>query len=436
MEYLNTAQELLDFIMRCKSPFHVVKEAGDLLNENGYTKLEETKEWSLVPGGKYYVTRNESSVIAFQIPESAFSSYQIIASHSDCPTFKVKGEDPFVTDGHYTRLNVEGYGGMIRSPWFDRPLSLAGRMVVRDGNSVKSVLVDAGRDLVTIPNLPIHLNRDINNGIKYSVQTDMLPILGDETAKDHFYELFLPDTAKEDILSMELYLYNRVEGSIWGASKEFLSSGRLDDLQSAFGSLKGFLAAKATGQVNVCAIFDNEEVGSLTKQGADSSSLTETLQHINAACGKDTIAYHRDLAGSFMVSADNAHAFHPAHAEKYDPKSRVYMNGGVVIKQSANQKYTTDAVSEAVTKMICEKAGVPCQVFANHADIPGGSTLGAILNSLVSVTSVDIGMAQLAMHSPYETAGAKDTAYLVQFAKTFYETTLVRTEHGFFLEEK
>ena len=418
MEYLNTAQELLDFIMRCKSPFHVVKEAGDLLNENGYTKLEETKEWSLVPGGKYYVTRNESSVIAFQIPESAFSSYQIIASHSDCPTFKVKGEDPFVTDGHYTRLNVEGYGGMIRSPWFDRPLSLAGRMVVRDGNSVKSVLVDAGRDLVTIPNLPIHLNRDINNGIKYSVQTDMLPILGDETAKDHFYELFLPDTAKEDILSMELYLYNRVEGSIWGASKEFLSSGRLDDLQSAFGSLKGFLAAKATGQVNVCAIFDNEEVGSLTKQGADSSFLTETLQHINAACGKDTIA------------------FHPAHAEKYDPKSRVYMNGGVVIKQSANQKYTTDAVSEAVTKMICEKAGVPCQVFANHADIPGGSTLGAILNSLVSVTSVDIGMAQLAMHSPYETAGAKDTAYLVQFAKTFYETTLVRTEHGFFLEEK
>ena len=403
MEYLNTAQELLDFIMRCKSPFHVVKEAGDLLNENGYTKLEETKEWSLVPGGKYYVTRNESSVIAFQIPESAFSSYQIIASHSDCPTFKVKGEDPFVTDGHYTRLNV---------------------------------LVDAGRDLVTIPNLPIHLNRDINNGIKYSVQTDMLPILGDETAKDHFYELFLPDTAKEDILSMELYLYNRVEGSIWGASKEFLSSGRLDDLQSAFGSLKGFLAAKATGQVNVCAIFDNEEVGSLTKQGADSSFLTETLQHINAACGKDTIAYHRDLAGSFMVSADNAHAFHPAHAEKYDPKSRVYMNGGVVIKQSANQKYTTDAVSEAVTKMICEKAGVPCQVFANHADIPGGSTLGAILNSLVSVTSVDIGMAQLAMHSPYETAGAKDTAYLVQFAKTFYETTLVRTEHGFFQEEK
>ena len=198
MEYLNTAQELLDFIMRCKSPFHVVKEASDLLNENGYTKLEETKEWSLVPGGKYYVTRNESSVIAFQIPESAFSSYQIIASHSDCPTFKVKGEDPFVTDGHYTRLNVEGYGGMIRSPWFDRPLSLAGRMVVRDGNSVKSVLVDAGRDLVTIPNLPIHLNRDINNGIKYSVQTDMLPILGDETAKDHFYELFLPDTAKED----------------------------------------------------------------------------------------------------------------------------------------------------------------------------------------------------------------------------------------------
>ena len=433
---MNYTEGLFRFIEKSPTPFHVIDNMKQELAEQGYKQLLEREEWKLEQGGKYYVIRNGSAMVAFRVPKGTFGGFQIVASHSDAPCLKLKENPELWSEQAYVRLNVEKYGGMICSTWFDRPLSLAGRMVVRDGNSVKSVLVDAGRDLVTIPNLPIHLNRDINNGIKYSVQTDMLPILGDETAKDHFYELFLPDTAKEDILSMELYLYNRVEGSIWGASKEFLSSGRLDDLQSAFGSLKGFLAAKATGQVNVCAIFDNEEVGSLTKQGADSSFLTETLQHINAACGKDTIAYHRDLAGSFMVSADNAHAFHPAHAEKYDPKSRVYMNGGVVIKQSANQKYTTDAVSEAVTKMICEKAGVPCQVFANHADIPGGSTLGAILNSLVSVTSVDIGMAQLAMHSPYETAGAKDTAYLVQFAKTFYETTLVRTEHGFSLEEK
>ena len=434
--YYKTTESLLAFIKKSPTAFQATAEMEKKFAENGYQLLSEQEYWKLQPGGKYIVTRNHSALIAFSIPKKECRKFHIIASHSDSPAFKIKENPEMRVENAYIKLNVEGYGGMLMAPWFDRPLSLAGRMVVRDGNGVKSVLVDAGRDLVTIPNLPIHLNRDINNGIKYSVQTDMLPILGDETAKDHFYELFLPDTAKEDILSMELYLYNRVEGSIWGASKEFLSSGRLDDLQSAFGSLKGFLAAKATGQVNVCAIFDNEEVGSLTKQGADSSFLTETLQHINAACGKDTIAYHRDLAGSFMVSADNAHAFHPAHAEKYDPKSRVYMNGGVVIKQSANQKYTTDAVSEAVTKMICEKAGVPCQVFANHADIPGGSTLGAILNSLVSVTSVDIGMAQLAMHSPYETAGAKDTAYLVQFAKTFYETTLVRTEHGFSLEEK
>ena len=309
---------------------------------------------------------------------------------------------------------------MIRSPWFDRPLSLAGRMVVRDGNSVKSVLVDAGRDLVTIPNLPIHLNRDINNGIKYSVQTDMLPILGDETAKDHFYELFLPDTAKEDILSMELYLYNRVEGSIWGAGREFLSSGRLDDLQSAFGSLKGFLAAKATGQVNVCAIFDNEEVGSLTKQGADSSFLTETLQHINAACGKDTIAYHRDLAGSFLVSADNAHAVHPNYTEKADPVNRPYLNEGIVIKYSANQKYCTDAVSAAMFKDICKKADVPYQVFTNRSDILGGSTLGNISTTKVALNAVDIGLPQLAMHSPYETAGIKDTWYLIQAAGKFF----------------
>mgnify|MGYP001025676386 CR=1 FL=1 len=425
-------REMLSFIDGNPTAYHTTAAVRDILLKAGFTELLESRKWALEPGKDYFVCRNGSSIIAFRMGDQLENySFNVAAAHTDSPCFRIKENAEIHMGQNYTKLNTEGYGGMIRAPWFDRPLSLAGRMVVRDGNGVKSVLVDAGRDLVTIPNLPIHLNRDINNGIKYSVQTDMLPILGDETAKDHFYELFLPDTAKEDILSMELYLYNRVEGSIWGASKEFLSSGRLDDLQSAFGSLKGFLAAKATGQVNVCAIFDNEEVGSLTKQGADSAFLTETLQHINAACGKDTIAYHRDLAGSFMVSADNAHAFHPAHAEKYDPKSRVYMNGGVVIKQSANQKYTTDAVSEAVTKMICEKAGVPCQVFANHADIPGG-----ILNSLVSVTSVDIGMAQLAMHSPYETAGAKDTAYLVQFAKTFYETTLVRTEHGFSLEEK
>ncbi|MGN0313546.1 MAG: M18 family aminopeptidase [Fusicatenibacter sp.] len=432
MEYLQTSQNLLDFISRCTSPFHVIAEVADMLSQAGYVRLDETKEWTLNPGENYYVIRNGSSIIAFQIPAEPWHSYQIMASHSDCPVLKVKGENPFVTDSHYTRLNVEGYGGMIRAPWFDRPLSVAGRMILKKGDTLESVLVDAKRDLVLIPNMPIHLNREMNEGIKYSIQKDMLPILGDETAKDHFYELFLPGVDQDQILGMDLYLYSRVAGSIWGADMEYISSGRLDDLQSAYGSLTGFLKAKTNGHVNVCCIFDNEEVGSLTKQGADSTFLTDTLQHINEAKGAGTVEYHRDLAGSFLVSADNAHAFHPAHPEKYDVQSRVYMNHGIVIKQSANQKYTTDALSEAVIKMICRKAGIPCQVFANHSDIPGGSTLGAILNSLVSVASVDIGMAQLSMHSPYETAGAKDTEYLAEFSRCFYETELKRTDEGGF----
>ncbi|MDY2938631.1 MAG: M18 family aminopeptidase [Fusicatenibacter sp.] len=432
MEYLQTAQNLLDFISRCKSPFHVIAEAAGMLQQAGYVRLDETKEWNLQPGKNYYVIRNGSSIIAFQIPQGQWHSYQIMASHSDCPVFKIKGEDPFVTDGHYTRLNVEGYGGMIRSPWFDRPLSVAGRMIVKKDGAAEAVLVDAGRDLVLIPNMPIHLNREMNEGIKYSIQKDMMPILGDETAKDHFYELFLPDVDREQILAMDLYLYSRVHGSIWGADQEYISCGRLDDLQSAYGSLMGFLGAEPKEHVNVCCIFDNEEVGSLTKQGADSTFLADTLQRINEGKGADPAQYRRDLAGSFLVSADNAHAFHPAHPEKYDVQSRVYMNEGIVIKQSANQKYTTDALSEAVTKMLCQKAEVPCQVFANHSDIPGGSTLGAILNSLVSVASVDIGMAQLSMHSPYETAGAKDTEYLIRFSRCFYETELKRTDEGGF----
>ena len=434
----NLNEELFSFIKKSPTGFHAVHELANYLTEAGFERLAEGNTWNLAEGGKYFVTRNQSAIIAFKVSRKDYSGFHIAASHSDSPTLKIKESSEMNIENQYVKLNVEKYGGMLCAPWFDRPLSVAGRIIVKDGNRLTTKLINVDRDLLMIPNLAIHMNREVNDGYKYNIQKDMLPLYRMSNSGKAFKEMIAEEAgvSVDQIKGMDLFLYNRMEGTVWGCDGEFISAPRLDDLQCAFTSTMALLNSESDRCIPVVAVFDNEEVGSLTKQGADSSFLTETLQHINAACGKDTIAYHRDLAGSFMVSADNAHAFHPAHAEKYDPKSRVYMNGGVVIKQSANQKYTTDAVSEAVTKMICEKAGVPCQVFANHADIPGGSTLGAILNSLVSVTSVDIGMAQLAMHSPYETAGAKDTAYLVQFAKTFYETTLVRTEHGFFLEEK
>lgn len=425
------SKELLSFLEKSPSPFHAVQKIANRLEENGFRYLPETELFEVEPGGTYYTKRNGSSIIAFRVPVKANGGFQIMASHSDSPSFKIKGENPFLKDENYTRLNVERYGGMIMAPWLDRPLGIAGRVIVKTEDGVRSELVDSEKNLVMIPNMPIHLSRQMNENLTYDAQKDMLPLLGGPDAQEHFFEAIGCSAKPEDILGMDLYLYNRVPGTFYGAEEEYIASSRLDDLQCAYGTLEGFLAAEECEKISVYCVFDNEEVGSGTKQGAASKFLVDTLERIWSGLGKDSLSFKCAVADSFVVSADNAHAQHPAHPEKYDTSSRVYMNKGVVIKQSANQKYTTDAMSEAVTKKICREAGVPYQVFANHSNIPGGSTLGGISSSQVSAASVDIGLAQLAMHSPYETAGTLDTEYLVRFAKKFYETPLHAVDDGF-----
>lgn len=430
--------ELLDFIQSSPSCYHAIDNMKNILDENGFCEVSEGKAWDLKEGGKYYVIRNYSSIIAFKIPNKNFKGFNIVASHSDSPTFKIKENYQIEVDKKLVKLNVEKYGGMIFSSWFDRPLSIAGKVVVKEGNKFVSKLVNIDRDLVVIPNLAIHFNRNINDGYKYNAQVDMLPLYGDIDAKDTLMKLVAEnvDAKEEDILGSDLFLYNRMNGSIWGANEEFISSPKLDDLQCAFSSLKGFLAGENENTVQVHAVFDNEEVGSLTKQGAESTFLADTLKRINGAMGRSEEDYLRAVANSFMISADNAHAVHPNFSQKSDPTNRPYMNEGIVVKFNANQKYTTDSMSAAVFKTICEDAGVPYQVFTNRSDMAGGSTLGNISNSKVSLNTVDIGLPQLAMHSAYETAGIKDTYYLVKAIENFYSYSIAQEENGMLVLEK
>ncbi|MEE1196420.1 MAG: M18 family aminopeptidase, partial [Lachnospiraceae bacterium] len=377
--------------------------------------------------GKYYVTRNDSSIIAFKIPCKDFHGFQIMASHSDAPAFKVKENPEIAAEQRYTKLNVEKYGGMLCAPWFDRPLSVAGRIMVKDGNRILPKLVDVDKDLLMIPNLAIHMNREANEGYKYNAQVDMLPLLGDETAKGNFMKIVAEAAGvnAEDIIGNDLFLYNRQEGTVWGANNEYISSAKLDDLECAYASLQGIIEGENPENVCVHCVLDNEEVGSGTKQGAASTFLKDTLMRINRAMDRTEEQYHTALASGFMISADNAHAVHPNKGEKSDPTNRPYPNGGIVIKFSGSQKYTTDAVSAAILRMICEKAEVPVQVYLNHSDIPGGSTLGNISSTQVPLNTADIGVAQLAMHSPYETGGVKDVTYLIQMAKTFFGSCII-----------
>lgn len=420
----NISQQLIEFIENSPTCFHAVQTMTGILTAEGFTELKENQKWNIKNGGSYFVTRNGSSLIAFTVPVQDMKGMHIIASHSDSPSFKIKENPELESEGHYIRLNVEGYGGMIRAPWLDRPLSVAGRVIVKDTEQegFRSVLVNIDRDLVMIPNLAIHMDRQINDNCKYNVQKDMLPIYGDLSAKDTFMKL-ISDAAgvpEEEILGHDLFLYNRQKGTVWGASGEFLSCSRLDDLQCAFASLKGFLAGARKEYLAVHCVLDNEEVGSGTKQGAASTFLYDTLTRIHTALGLSREDYLIHLADSFMISADNAHAVHPAHTAKADPTNRPYLNGGIVIKFSANQKYCTDGISAAMFRDLCRRAGVPVQTFVNRSDMAGGSTLGNISNTQVALNTVDIGLPQLAMHSPYETAGVKDTEYLIRAAEEFF----------------
>ena len=428
-ERVNTrdiTEKLLTFLENSPTSFHAVENMAVRLRGEGFEELKEADCWSIEAGGRYFVTRNMSSLIAFQVPCRDFTGFQIISSHSDSPTFKIKENPELKVEAHYVKLNVEKYGGMLCAPWFDRPLSIAGRLVVRTADGLQTKLVNVDRDLVMIPNLAIHMNRQVNDGYAYNAQSDMLPLYGGEAAAGTLMKTVAQSAgvAEEDSLGHDLYLYNRMKGSVWGAGEEFFSCGRIDDLQCAFGSLEGFLAGGNPHSVSVHAVLDNEEVGSTTKQGAASTFLLDTLKRLNTALGRTEEQYLTALASSFMVSADNAHGVHPNYADKADPTNRPYLNGGIVIKFNANQKYTTDAVSAAVFRSICEKACVPVQTFTNRSDMAGGSTLGNISNTHVALNTVDIGLPELAMHSPYETGGVLDTEYLIRAAKEFFSTGL------------
>ena len=420
--YIETTEKLLDFIEKSPTAFQAVDEMQKRLTENGFEVLSEKEYWKLVPGGKYLVTRNNSALIAFCIPEKESRVFHIMASHSDSPSFKIKENPEIKVDNSYVKLNVEKYGGMLMAPWFDRPLSVAGRVIVKGKDGLEEKLVDIKRDLVMIPNLAIHMNREANNGVAYNLQKDLQPLFAAGNTDRTLLEIIAEQTGvkKEDIISHDLFLYNRMPGTIWGADKEFVSSARLDDLQCAFASMEGLLRAQNHESIAVHCVMDNEEVGSGTKQGAASTFLKDTLLRINMGLGRTYEEYLMTLAGSFMVSADNAHALHPNYTDKTDPTNHPVLNKGIVIKFNANQKYCTDAVSAAIFKELCTKAGVPYQTFVNRSDIAGGSTLGNISNTQVPMNTVDIGLPQLAMHSPYETAGVKDTEYLVRAAEELF----------------
>ncbi|MCI6320293.1 MAG: M18 family aminopeptidase [Clostridiales bacterium] len=412
-------RRLLDFLDASPSCYHAVDNLARRLEAEGYERLREAEPWTLRTGGKYYVVRGDSSLAAFRVPGGVPAGFMLAAAHSDSPTYKVREEAEVLSAGNCVRLAVEPYGGMIARSWLDRPLSVAGRLVVRREGGIATQLVNVDRDLLVIPSVAIHLDREVNQGTALKANTDLLPLLGCGTERGRFRALLAEAAGvpEEDILSTELFLYPRAAAVLLGAEGEFVASPRLDDLQCVFGCLEGFLAAKEGGSVPVLCVFNNEEVGSGTRQGADSTFLTDVLERISTALGRD---WRLMAVNSFLVSADNAHAVHPAHPELSDGAERPVLNGGVVLKYNAGQKYTTDAVSGAVFREVCRAADVPVQRYSNRADLPGGSTLGNISSAHLSIPSVDIGLPQLAMHAAYEVAGSRDTALLVRAMAEYF----------------
>lgn len=421
ISFEETNRDLLHFISKSPSVFHVVRHIKAALLYAGFTEIREEDSWQIKRGGKYVVTRNGSALIAFSVPEDGGNAFKITAAHCDSPTFKIK-ENPEIRDGKYTRLNVEGYGGMIMSTWLDRPLSAAGRLFVKDNGQIISKLVSLDHPTLLIPSVAIHMDRTVNSGHAWNIQNDLLPLYSTDGAADFMETLAQAAKVKAaDILGHDIFLYSCAPGILWGPQHEFISSPRLDDLQCAFATFRGFTNGKKQKDISVYALFDNEEVGSGTAQGAGSTFLTNTISRLALSLGRSYDEIQAMLAKSFMISADNGHAVHPNHGEYADPVNAPVLNGGIIIKFNASQKYSTDGYSAAVFRDLCLKADVPVQTYTNRSDIPGGSTLGNISNTKVAVPTVDIGLPQLAMHSSYETAGAKDTEYLVKAVSYFFE---------------
>lgn len=425
-------EELMDFLDSSPTSYHAVDNMRRALLQKGFTELSEKQIWSLERGGDYFVVRNDSSMIAFRVPECAIGEikgYHVYAAHSDSPAFKIKENPEIEKEGIYVSLNTEKYGGMILSTWLDRPLTIAGRVCVEEGGEIVSCPVRLKDNICMIPSLAIHMNRDANNGAALSAQSDMLPLLamstpddGDASVKGMLHRMLAEAVSRPDsaILSGDLFVENCEKAVLAGAKDEFIMTPRYDDLACVFAGFKSIVSKKSARYIDVFAVFDNEEVGSLTRQGADSTFFRDTLQNIADGLGADGRVYRTWTADSFMLSADNGHACHPNQGGKADLTNRPHLNGGVVLKYHGGQKYATDAYSAAYVRKLCGANDIPLQTYANHSDIPGGSTLGNLAMAQVSMAAADIGLPQLAMHSAYETGGAKDIGYLIRLAEVFY----------------
>ena len=422
-----TVKELMTFLDGAPSVYHAVEQLRRMFEDAGYTRLDEGGRWDLQVGGKYYLTRGGSAIVGFRIPCADPQGFLMTASHSDRPTFKIKENGEL--DGNYVRIATEKYGGMLMAPWFDRPLSVAGRVMVETEAGVQTKLVNIDRDLMMIPNVAIHMNRKANDGYAYNPTSDTIPVLGGKDAKGRLIAL-LQEQAGGEILAHDLFLYNRDRAKVWGAQEEFFSAQAIDDLECAWSTVKGFLTAGESRSIPVVCVFDSEEVGSSSVQGAASTLLADTIARI---CRARDLEPERMLSQSFLISADNAHGIHPNHPELADAANAPVVNGGVVLKFNANLRYTTDGVSAAVFRRVCRLADVPVQTYYNRADIPGGSTLGNISLGQVSVPTADIGLAQLAMHSCYETAGVQDVEHLLKAMQVYYGSTLTVTAEGTYL---
>lgn len=429
---MDTVQKLFRFLDESPTCYHAAANAKAALLAAGAVELRESEAWNLKRGTQYVVERGSAALIAFRVPEGPFDGFLMAAAHSDSPALKVRENAELPSAGNTLRLSVEPYGGGIWRGWLDRPLSVAGRVMIRQGGRLLSRLVNIDRDLLVIPSVAIHMDRSVNKGTELNPAADLLPLLGCGSEPGAFRKLIAEAAGvrPEHLLSTELFLYPRTKAAQTGLEGEFIVSPRLDDLQCVFGCLEGYLAAKPGRSLPVLAVFSNEEVGSNTRQGADSTFLTDVLERIADGCGLSAEGWKAAVANSFMVSADNAHAIHPAHPEYADKQEFPVLNGGVVIKHNANQRYTTDALSGAVFQVVCQEAGVPVQNYSNRADLPGGSTLGNISTAHLSVPTVDIGLPQLAMHSVCETAGTADTAYLVKAMTAYFSRSFHREGDG------
>ena len=424
-EVLKTGYDLINFINNSPVSFLAVDNVRKILVDNGFVELFENQSSDLKPGDKVFFIRNGSSVVALDIGENLNAEkcpFHIIASHSDSPCFKIKPECDSKA-GIYNRINVEAYGGLIPSTWLDRPLSIAGRVMVKKEDGLLCELVNLEEHTMMIPNTCIHFNHDLAKGYAYNLASDMQAFLGQELEGTPLKKM-VADQLKievEDIVNFDLYLYNQQQGYLWGNKKEYISSSRLDDLECVFASTQALIRAHNPNAVNVLYIADNEEVGSSSRQGADSDFLEQVLKY---ACEQLCAPYNVSIANSFLVSADNAHAVHPNRPELSDPNNRPFMNKGIAIKFNASQSYTSDAVSGAIFQRLCENSKTPYQFFTNRSDMRGGSTLGNILLNHVSLLSVDVGLPQLAMHSSFETAGTLDVKYVIDVFKEFYSTNI------------